>query len=352
MRNDDVRIGLVIPLQGSTGIFGPSCEAVAATALREINRTGLLGRQVRLEIVDGGGPVQDVAERVGALLDARRIDALTGWHTSAAREALAPVTAGRVPYAYTSLYEGGEQRPGVFCTGETPEHQVGPALRWLRDELGLRRWFIVGDDYVWPRVSARVTRRFAHELDLDLVGATYVPLGTQDFSAALDAVAASGADGVLLYLVGQDAVQFHRMFADRGLEDRLLRYTPLMEENMLLASGCGATDNLFVSASYFRSLATASALELCDAYVADHGADAPPLNNMAESCYEGLLLLRALAERAGSLEVPAMVRATEGFGYDGPRGAVALTHHRAVQPIHLATTDGFDFQVIDTLRPG
>ena len=117
MRNDDVRIGLVIPLQGSTGIFGPSCEAVAATALREINRTGLLGRQVSLEIVDGGGPVQDVAERVGALLDARRIDALTGWHTSAAREALAPVTAGRVPYAYTSLYEGGEQRPGVFCTG-------------------------------------------------------------------------------------------------------------------------------------------------------------------------------------------------------------------------------------------
>ena len=40
MRNDDVRIGLVIPLQGSTGIFGPSCEAVASTAVREINRDG------------------------------------------------------------------------------------------------------------------------------------------------------------------------------------------------------------------------------------------------------------------------------------------------------------------------
>ena len=39
MRNDDVRIGLVIPLQGSTGIFGPSCEAVATTARTDVNHT-------------------------------------------------------------------------------------------------------------------------------------------------------------------------------------------------------------------------------------------------------------------------------------------------------------------------
>ncbi|MGQ1838184.1 substrate-binding domain-containing protein [Kocuria turfanensis] len=352
MRNDDVRIGLVIPLQGSTGIFGPSCEAVADTAVREINAEGLLGRRVVLEVVDGGAPVPEITARVGRLLERGAIDALTGWHISAVREALAPLTAGRIPYAYTSLYEGGERRPGVFCTGETPEHQVGPALRWLRDRRGAHRWFIVGDDYVWPRVSARVTERFAHELDLELVGAAFVPLGTGDFSGTLDAVARSGADGVLLYLVGQDAVQFHRMFAARGLDDRLLRYTPLMEENMLLASGCEATRDLFVSASYFRSLATASALQLCTSYVADHGPDAPPLNEMAESCYEGLLMLRALAHRAGSFEVPRLMAAAQGFGYDGPRGAMTMARHRTDQPIHLAVPDGFDFEVIETLCRG
>lgn len=352
MRNDEVRIGLVIPLQGSTGLFGPSCEAVAATAAREINTEGLLGRRVTVEVIDAGAPVAEIVARVRSLLDRGGIDALTGWHISAVREALAPLTTGRIPYVYTSLYEGGERRAGVFCTGETPEHQVGPALRWLRDELGARRWFIVGDDYVWPRVSARVTERFAHELDLELVGAAYVPLGTRDFSDALDAVAGSGADGVLLYLVGEDAVQFHRMFAARGLDDTLLRYTPLMEENMLLASGSEATRDLFVSASYFRSLTTASALQLCTSYVADHGPDAPPLNNMAESCYEGLMMLRALAHRAGSLEVSRLMAAAEGFGYDGPRGAMTMSQHRIDQPIHLATVDGFDFKVIETLRHG
>jgi urea transport system substrate-binding protein len=349
MRGDDVRIGLVIPLQGATGIFGPSCEAVADTALREINRTGMLGRRLSLEVIDGGGPVQEVAARVSRLLDEKRIDAITGWHISAVREALAPLTAGRIPYAYTSLYEGGEDRAGVFCTGETPELQVGPALRWLRNEMGIRRWFIVGDDYVWPRASARLTQRFARDLDLDLVGSVYVPLGTRDYAFVLDTIADSCADGVLLYLVGQDAVQFHRMFAARDLDEQLLRFTPLMEENMLFASGIAATRNLFVSASYFRSLTTASALELCGSYVEDHGADAPPLNNMAESCYEGLLLLRALAHRAGSLDVPSMMAVAEGLGYDGPRGPMTLTGNQLHQPIHLATTDGYDFEVIDTL---
>ena len=350
MRNDDVRIGLVIPLQGSTGIFGPSCEAVASIAVREINRDGMLGRRVSLQLIDGGGPVQQVVAEMGRLLAENRIDALTGWHISAVREALAPMLAGRIPYAYTSLYEGGENRAGVFCTGETPDDQIGPALRWLRDEMGIRRWFIVGDDYVWPRASARVTRRFAHDLDLDLVGSAYVPLGTRDYAGVLDAVADSSADGVLLYLVGDDAVQFHRMFAARGLGDKLLRYTPLMEENMLLASGCDATQNLFVSASYFRSLTTASALQFCAGYVTDHGPDAPPLNNMAESCYEGLSLLHALSRRAGSLEVPRMMAAAEGFGYDGPRGPMTVAGGRIRQPIHLAIADGFDFEVIDTLH--
>jgi urea transport system substrate-binding protein len=349
MRNDDVRIGLVIPLQGSTGIYGPSCEAVANTALKEINQTGILGRRVSLEVIDGGGPLDEVVTRVNSLLNERRIDAITGWHISALRDALAPVTAGRVPYVYTSLYEGGENRAGVFCTGETPEHQIGPALRWLRDEIGTRRWFILGDDYVWPRASARHTQCFAHHLDLDLVGSAYVPLGTQDYSSVLRIITESRAEGVLLYLVGHDAVQFHRMFAAQGLDETLVRLTPLMEENMLLASGMEATRNLFVSASYFRSLTTASALQLCGNYVDDHGADAPPLNNMAESCYEGLLLLRALAHRAGNFDVRSMAAMADGLGYDGPRGPMGMSGNQLSQPVHLATTDGYDFEVIDTL---
>jgi urea transport system substrate-binding protein len=343
------RVGLVVPLQGPAGIFGPSCEAVAATALAAINVSGIAGREVAVEIIDGGAPPDRVGDEVGRLIEEGRIEAVTGWHISAVRNAVAPRTAGRVPYVYTSLYEGGEGRPGVFCSGETPGRQVAPALRWLRDVCGVRRWFVVGDDYVWPRVSVDVTRRFAREMDLELTGTAFVPLGTEDYADVLARIRHDAAEGVLLYLVGQDAVQFNRAFAAEGLHERLVRFTPLMEENMLLASGLQATRNLFVSAAYFRSLTTASALEFAGAYAHQHGPDAPPLNNAAESCYEGLMALTALARRAGGLDLDAMLAVTDGLGYDGPRGPMAFSGNHLQQRIHLAVADGFDFEVLAAL---
>ncbi|WNV73820.1 substrate-binding domain-containing protein [Geodermatophilus sp. DSM 44513] len=343
------RIALVVPLQGPAGIFGPSCEAVAATAVRAVNDTGVLGREVAVEVVDGGADPERVGAAVGRLVDEGRVDAVTGWHISAVRHAVAPVTAGRVPYVYTSLYEGGEERPGVFCSGETPARQIAPALRWLRDVCGVRRWFVVGDDYVWPRVSVAVTREFARELDLRLSGTAYVPLGTADYGDVVERVARSDAQGVLLYLVGQDAVAFNRAFAARGLQEDLVRFTPLMEENMLLASGAEATGNLFVCAAWFRSLATPSALDLTGAYADQHGPDAPPLNNAAESCYEGLLALAALARRAGTLDVARMAAVADGVGWDGPRGPVAFAGNQLRQRVHLAVADGYDFDVLAEL---
>ncbi len=348
-RQDEISIALVVPLQGPAGIFGPSCEAVADTALRLINEQPVLGRRMTVRIVDGGAPPKTVAANVKALVDAGQVDGVTGWHISAIRHTVAPVTDGRVPYVYTSLYEGGERRPGVFCSGETPTQQVGPALRWLRDHLGVHRWFIVGDDYIWPRASAQVTRDFAHELGLTLSGIGYVRLGAPDFSAVLESIRLSDAQGVLLYLVGQDAVHFNRAFATSAVADRLIRFTPLMEENMLLASGVEGTQNLFVAASYFRSLATGSALDLCQRYVDDHGPDAPPLNNAAESCFEGLMTIAALARRAGSLDVRRMVANADGIGYDGPRGAMSMTGGHLNQNVYLATAAGYDFDVLARL---
>ncbi|HET7328711.1 MAG TPA: substrate-binding domain-containing protein [Nocardioidaceae bacterium] len=344
-----MRIGLVVPLQGPAGIFGPSCEAVAATAVAQLNETGVLGREVTVELIDGGAPTDDVAADVRRAVDDGSVDAITGWHISAIRHGLAPVVADRVPYVYTSLYEGGERRHGIFCSGETPRQQIAPALRWLRDHHGLRRWFIVGDDYVWPRASVAATLEFAHELDLQVAGTAYVPLGSHDFAAVVDRVRASAAHGVLLYLVGQDAVRFNRAFAAAGLDADMARFTPLMEENMLLASGLGAVHNLFVSAAFFRSMATGGAIDLVGAYVAQHGADAPPLNNAAESCYEGIMTLAALARQADSLDVRRMVACSAGLGYDGPRGPMSMDRGHLRQPVHLAAADGYDFDVLASL---
>jgi ABC-type branched-subunit amino acid transport system substrate-binding protein len=111
----------------------------------------VLGRQVRLVPVDGSRPPVVVAADIARLVDCGAIDAVTGWHISPVRQAIARVTAGRVPYVYGPLYEGGERTAGLFLTGETPSRQLLPAMDWMADEHDVDRWIVIGNDYVWPR---------------------------------------------------------------------------------------------------------------------------------------------------------------------------------------------------------
>lgn len=340
---------MVVPFQGPAGMFGPSCQAVTELAVAELNEVaGVAGKPVSIEWIDGGSAPAVIGAQIRRLIQDERIDAVSGWHISSVRHAIARETAGRIPYAYTSLYEGGETRDGVFCLGETPSTQIAPALQWLRDEAGLRRWLILGDDYVWPRLSSAAVHRYSSELGLTIAGERFIPYGGGRVRELVDLAERTECDGVVMLLVGQHAVEFNRLFARRGLASRLARYSPLMEETMLLASGAQATENLFVSASYFRSLATPGAMDLVSAYTRMHGPSAPPLNNMAESCYEGIRFLSDTANHAGGSKSASKLLDPAVRSYSGPRGTVELDNGRALQTVHLAKAAALDFDIIAT----
>jgi ABC-type branched-subunit amino acid transport system substrate-binding protein len=348
--SDVLTVALVIPLRGPAGMFGPSCELSARLAAEELNAAaGLAGREVRLMAVDGGSTPQRVAAEVEALVSPGIADAVVGWHTSAVRQAVAPVIAHQVPYVYTALYEGGEQTPGVFLTGETPARQLQPAMRVLSDLAGARRWCVVGNDYVWPRATAAAARRYARACGGWVCEEVFVPLGTADLEPAVRRVERCDADAVLMLLVGHDAVRFNRRFAARRLHQRCLRLSTLMDENMLLASGAGATAELWAAAGYFETLVTPESLAFGQRYAARFGAEAPPVGSIGESCYEGVRLLASLSERARDVDVRAMSEAAASAGYEGPRGTVRLRGNHVDQRVYLARADAFAFDVIAEL---
>lgn len=344
LSTDAVRVALVVPLRGPAGIFGPSAELCAQLAAEEINAAGgVLGRELQLLPVDGGAAPGDVADEVAALVATGAVHGVTGWHISSVRQVLAPRVAGRVPYVYTALYEGGERTAGVFLTSETPEAQLFPAMRLLSQERRLRRWFVVGNDYVWPRRTARAVRRRAD------VETAFVPLGTLDFGPVLRRIAESEADAVLMLLVGNDAVRFNRQFARAGLDARCLRLSTLMDENMLLASGPAATHDLHSTAGFFASLVTPESLDFHGRYAARFGVDAPPLGSLGESCYEGVLLLAALIRQARTLDVRRIGATAADVSYEGPRGLLRLRRRHVHQRIYLARARGMEFDVLTQL---
>lgn len=352
MSADVIDVAFVVPESGPSGIYGPSCTASGRLAVAEINDAGgVLGRQVRLQTVDGGRSPELVANEIEALVGRGVVDAVTGWHTSAVREAVAPRLRGRVPYVYTAVYEGGESTPGVFLTGETPTDQLLPAMRWIAEEMGVRSWAIVGNDYVWPRSSAAAARSYAASIGVEIRDEVFVGLGTQDYGRALRRVEQSRVQGVLMLLLGSEAVKFNRAFTEMRLHDRCVRFSPLMDENMLLATGAANTHNLYAAAGYFETLGTAYGLDFERRYLDLMGSCAPALTSPGESCFEGITLFAQLAAAARSTAVPRISVVADTVEYESPRGAVRMRNRHLVQRIYLARADGLQFDVMAEMHP-
>jgi ABC-type branched-subunit amino acid transport system substrate-binding protein len=340
-------IALLIPLRGSAGMIGPSAELCAQLAVEEINDAGgVVGREMCLHAIDASGPTARVAKDVAALVADGGVDAVVGWHLSPLRIALAPLIAHRVPYIYTALYEGGERTKGVFLTGEIPGMQLAPAIEWMGDSYGTSRWVIVGNDYVWPWKTAEQFRRFAEVRGNRVVDEMYVPLGASDFSSTLRRVERAQPDAVLVLLVGEDAAKFNRSFAVRNLEQVCQRLSPLMDENMVLASGARNTAGLHTASGFFESLATTSNLDFSNRYARRFGPHAPMLNSAGESCYEGVRLLEALAVAAKSINVGDMYDIADGTTYYGARGELRMHDAHVRQPIYMAKAKGLDMDVV------
>ena len=347
---DEFTVGLLYPQGGPAGLFGPSCLNCSTLAADDINaRGGVLGREVTIRPIDAAAGRDAVVGEVDRLISSGGIDAVVGWHTSDVRRAVSARLDLRVPYVYTALYEGGESTDGVFLTGETPDEQIRPALEWLARERDLTDWFIVGSDYVWARGSARSCLSFLHRLGHRVRGTRFVPLGRGDYRSVVDEVARSGAAGVVMLLLGQEAVEFNRAFSAAGLDDVVTRYSPLMDEHMLMASGPEATGDLYASAGFFESMVTASNLDFSGRYFTRFGAQACAPTSMGESCFEGMLLLEALLTKARSADVRDLMVGAPQTHYAGARGETTLRDGHARQTMYLASAAGCDFDVLTEL---
>ncbi|MDP9968944.1 ABC-type branched-subunit amino acid transport system substrate-binding protein [Variovorax paradoxus] len=347
---DELNIALCVPLRGTAGIWGPSSLACAELAVAELNReAGVGGRSCRLLTVNASDDATDIEATLLELVQAGDIDAIIGMHTSAVRQRVLRAVGGQIPIVYTPLYEGGESTRDVFAIGETSARQLQPAIAWLGERKRPRRWFAVGNDYVWPHMSHHLARRYIAEAGATLVGETYIPLGTTDFSAALDAARQSQADAVLVSLIGQDSIEFNRAFGRAGLHRDMLRLSCAIGENELLGIGADNAEELYVASGYFATLDTDANAAFKERYHAQFGQRAPTLNTFGQSTYEGMHFLAAL--------LGVGRRSSAG---SGKLGNTPLNYHSARDgryagggitrmPIYLARAEGHEFRVITTL---
>ena len=348
---DVIKIGAVVPLSGPAGLFGPSCCNCFRLAAEEINeQNGILGHKVDLVFIDGGQKPTDVAANIRTLLDNGIFTALIGMHDSDVRHAIIDVLEHRIPYIYTPTYEGGEKSEGVFLLGETPAQQLKPIIPWLKKNRNVNKWYFIGNDYSWPHKLHDAARSYVVVGGGDIIGEGYVAENEKNFEEYIAEIAELEPDCVLVSLVGDSSVAFNRAFHKKGLSDHILRFGTLIEENTLLASGAKACKGFLSAASYYPSLETPENEQFIKDYQAKFGENAPELNALSQSCFEGMLFLKKLAEKASSLKTGDMIKASEGLRYESPRGVKEMHAFHVSKNIYLAEAEGYNFKILEEFR--
>ena len=346
---DPLKVAVMLPQSGPAGLFGPSTKACAELAAETINaRGGVLGRKIELLFGDAGLAPAEASQAALKLWKGSGAAAVIGMHDSAVRGALVGLFKGQVPYFYTPVYEGGECAKGTYINGETPQQQLQPVIPWIASERKPKKWFLIGNDYIWGRNTNAAGKGYIQATGAQVVGDEYLPFTVDNFDASLARIRDSGADAVLVSLVGGASVTFNKAFASFGLADKALRLGTLLEENTLAGIGAANARNLYSSAGYFANITTPAAKAFAEAYAKRFGPQAPALNGLAESAYEGFLMLEAMAKKAGSLSVAKLDAASESVSYNGPRGAVTMKARHVEQDVYVADVDDKGFRVVKT----
>ncbi|MBL4787050.1 MAG: substrate-binding domain-containing protein [Cohaesibacteraceae bacterium] len=345
------RIGLLIPMCGSAGLWAPSCISSAQVAVAQLNKmNGICGRPVELIMIDSAleapTPVEEV---INSLIQIRAIDAIVGMHISAVRQTLSKIVNQRVPYIYTPLYEGGENTKGIFAIGETPDQQLGPALEYLQDTHKIKSWALIGNDYVWPRASNSYAKSKLNDMSVHIAYEKYVPFGLNDMTGIVEEIGRTDAEAVLISLVGQDAITFNRAFGYADMHQKMIRLSCAIEENGLLATGAENLQGLYSASSYFGSLATDANAAFKEKYHSFHGDSAPVLNAIGQSTYEGVQFLAGLMKAHEHDWESKNSSCLNSIKYSSVRLNSGTNAVAGKAPMYLALADGVMFNIIKTI---
>jgi ABC-type branched-subunit amino acid transport system substrate-binding protein len=348
----EFKVGFFIALSGPAALFGPTQRACADLAMERINKAGgITGRPVKLIFTDAGGPPAETAKSAVRLMLEDKVDLLIGSHDSATREANIATIKGRTPYIYSPVYEGGECSPNVYCLGETPPQQAQPATEFLARQRKAKSYYLIGDDYVWPRKSNEQVKKYVAQYGGKVIGEEYVPFNAPNkFEEAVTRIKAAKPDAVVSTLVGADNVNFNRTFAGFGLDKSIARLALLLEENTLLGIGAENSANLYSCMGYFANNTADAPKKFKADYMARYGDKAPQLSTIGADCYAALNLAKALFEKAGSADARKLMAASEGLSFETASGRVTMHGRQVDKDMYLAQCNGVNFEVIQTIK--
>ena len=222
---DTIKVGVLHSLSGTMAISETTLKDTVLMMVDEQNKKGgLLGKKLEAVVVDPASNWPLFAEKAKELLEKENVDVIFGCWTSVSRKSVLPVIEEMNGILfYPVQYEGEESSKNVFYTGAAPNQQAIPAVDYLMDEVGVKRWVLAGTDYVYPRTTNKILESYLKQkgvAEKDIM-INYTPFGHSDWQTIVSDIKKFGSAGkktaVVSTINGDANVPFYKELANQGV---------------------------------------------------------------------------------------------------------------------------------------
>jgi len=194
---------------------------------------------------------------------------------------------------------------------------LGPVLE---KEMGKERnAYHLTADYTWGWTQEESIKETTEALGWKTTAAVKTPVGAGDFSQYITPILNSGADTLILNHYGKDMINSLTQAVQFGLRDKEVNgkkfeiIVPLYSR--LMAQGAGENLKGILGTTNWNWALTD---EGSQAFVKSFGAEyGNPPSQAAHTCYVQTLLYANACETAGTFYPPEVIKALEGFKFDG-----------------------------------
>ena len=343
---DTIKVGVLHSLSGTMAISETTLKDTIEMLVAEQNKKGgLLGKKLEAVVVDPASNWPLFAERSRELLERHKVDVVFGCWTSVSRKSVLPVFEELNGLLfYPVQYEGEESSRNVFYTGAAPNQQAIPAVDYLMNEIGVKRWVLAGTDYVYPRTTNRILEAYLKSKgvkDEDIM-INYTPFGHSDWQSIVSEIKRFGSAGkqtaVVSTINGDANVPFYNELSNQQVsaEDIPVVAFSVGEEEL---SGID-TSNLvghLAAWNYFMSIESKENSAFIDKWHAFTKDKKRVTNDPMEAHYIGFNLWVKAVEKAGTTNVDKVIDTLPGLEVPNLTGGVAkmAADHHITKPVYI-----------------
>lgn len=327
-QEDPIVLGIPVGLSGANSVVAPSVIQATELAISEINDAGgVLNRKLVLEVADDASGAAGAQKAYDSLVFQKEVDAIIAMETTAARNAGLPIiTRGRIPYIYTSFYEGGSCNKYQHINAWVPQQMVAPMVDYFMEEHGAKTFFLVGSDYAFGRGLLAHTNSYITEKGGTIVGDEYNPIDATDWTAIVSKIRAANPDVILTSTTaGAPNVTFTKQLRAAGITANYGNFA--LDEGTAKTLGPDA-EGIYLGGSYYTSIDTEQNKAFLGALNAKFGDKTETPNELSVPQYDAVHLYALAVEKAGTTDTDEVVKALSEVIFDGPRGPVQMSIQR------------------------